>query len=122
MVFNKIISIRNRISFKNRNVFFNYITTSNITIRKTFTKRNKIKESRKIYYIVLSYRTNIIKHILTLFTFIIYIFLIKFFNKLFRIRHTILRIYSIRILTLLLCLLNSLLISFFKFLLKSLLS
>ena len=122
VVFNHIFTIRNRISFYQRNTFFNNLISSKFSICITFTKSTIIKECSKINIKVISNISNIIKNILTLLTFIIYIILIKFIHKFLWVRHNILRIYSFYRLTLTFSLLNSSLITFLKLLLKCLLS
>ena len=122
MVFNKEIRIRNRISFKYRNILFMNCITTNIRISVTFTKRTIIKECRKINKSIFSYTSNVIKKILSLFTFIINIIVFKIFKKLFWIRHCFLWIKLFHWSTLLLSMLLHFSPTFFKLLFKSLLS
>ena len=122
MVFNHIFTIRNRISFHQRNTFFNNFISSKFSICITFTKSTIIKECSKINIKVVSNISNIIKNILTLLTFFIYILLVEVVHKLLWVWHNILRIYSFYRLTLTFSLLNSSLITFLKLFLKCLLS
>ena len=121
MVFNHKLIIRNRKCFNSWNTFLNNLISSKFSICIAFTKRTIIKESSKINLSIICKVSNIIKNILSLFTFSINIILIKFSNKLFWVWHYFLRIYTFRRLTLTLSLFYSFFILTFKLLLKRLL-